>query len=222
MSLLTRMHLNPARRQARMLLASPQAMHSAVLAAFAPDLMDGGDERERVLWRVDRDVPHQALLYMSSSTTPDLTHLVEQAGWPTTSGWESREYSPLLARLAKGQRWAFRVTANPVRRVRGDKEPGRGKVRGHVTAAQQTAWLLERGAAAGFEVATTDEGEPCIEVRDRRVVTFPRAGATVTIAMATFDGVLVVTDPELLRHTLTTGLGRAKAYGCGLLTLAQS
>jgi CRISPR system Cascade subunit CasE len=38
--------------------------------------------------------------------------------------------------------------------------------------------------------------------------------------MATYDGILTVTDPALLRRALCHGVGRAKAYGCGLLTLA--
>lgn len=36
----------------------------------------------------------------------------------------------------------------------------------------------------------------------------------------TFDGRLEVTDPAALRRTLTQGIGKAKAYGCGLITLA--
>jgi len=43
----------------------------------------------------------------------------------------------------------------------------------------------------------------------------------VTLVTVTYDGLLEVTDPDALRRTLTRGLGRAKAYGCGLLTLAR-
>ena len=45
---LTRFEINPARRDARMMLASPQRMHAAVLAAF-PESRDDG----RILWRLD-------------------------------------------------------------------------------------------------------------------------------------------------------------------------
>src|SRR5699024_12826792 len=37
---------------------------------------------------------------------------------------------------------------------------------------------------------------------------------------ATFERRLRATDPDLLRTTLLSGLGPAKRYGCGLLTLA--
>jgi CRISPR system Cascade subunit CasE len=47
-----------------------------------------------------------------------------------------------------------------------------------------------------------------------------RRGKPVTLVTVTFDGRLEITDPEALRRTLTQGIGRARAYGCGLLTLA--
>ncbi|MFD5550034.1 type I-E CRISPR-associated protein Cas6/Cse3/CasE, partial [Streptomyces goshikiensis] len=43
----------------------------------------------------------------------------------------------------------------------------------------------------------------------------------VPLVTVTFDGCLEVTDPAALRRTLTLGLGKAKAYGCGLMTLAR-
>ena len=43
----------------------------------------------------------------------------------------------------------------------------------------------------------------------------------VTLRKAIFEGVLRVTDAELFTRTLTEGIGRAKAYGNGLLTLRR-
>ena len=61
-----------------------------------------------------------------------------------------------------------------------------------------------------------------LAVVGRAVRRFPRNGSTVTLATATFEGHLEVTDVAALRHALNHGVGRAKAYGCGLLTLARS
>ncbi|MFJ4767622.1 type I-E CRISPR-associated protein Cas6/Cse3/CasE [Streptomyces uncialis] len=47
-----------------------------------------------------------------------------------------------------------------------------------------------------------------------------RDGPRVTLSTATYQGRLRVTDPDALRHTLLHGIGPAKAYGRGLLTLA--
>lgn len=214
---LTRMALNPARRGTRSLLASPQSMHAAVLAGFAPaaEGSDGG----RVLWRIDQGEHHATELFIASPAEPDLTHLVEQAGWPTTQAWTTRDYRPLLGRLEAGQRWAFRLTANPVHGVR--KEEGQDtKPVGHVMVEQQQRWLLDRCERLGFRVPDGSHGEPDVLVRDRRTLRFGRQGATVTITQATYDGVLEVDDADTLRGALTNGIGRAKGYGCGLMTLA--
>ena len=50
---------------------------------------------------------------------------------------------------------------------------------------------------------------------------FPRKGKTVTISKVTYEGLLEVRQADALRSVLTDGIGRAKAYGCGLLTLAS-
>ncbi|GAB7100777.1 hypothetical protein JCM3263A_22520 [Thermobifida fusca] len=47
-----------------------------------------------------------------------------------------------------------------------------------------------------------------------------RKGRPVSLVTVTFDGRLEVTDPDALRRALISGIGRAKAYGCGLMTLA--
>ena len=218
---LTRFALNPARRGSRKLLTSPHAMHAAVLSAFAPDATAPGTvDSGRVLWRVDRREDASTLLYIASPSPPDLTHLVEQAGWPTTQTWDTRDYRPLLDRLTEGQHWGFRLTANPVRHVRTNSKEIRTKPRGHVTADQQVGWFLARTEALGINVTPGQDGSPTVLVHDRRTMRFTRNGSTVTLVTATFDGVLQITDPVLLRAALVHGVGRAKGYGCGMLTLA--
>ncbi|GAB3618004.1 type I-E CRISPR-associated protein Cas6/Cse3/CasE [Okibacterium endophyticum] len=210
---ITRMAINGARRQAQFLLRSPQAMHAAVLAAFPPDAPTETSEG-RVLWRVDQETErHSIWLYVVSPEKPDFTHLIEQAGWPTRETWETRDYAPFVGRIAADQRWAFRLLANPIRT--GDD----GKRYGHVTIAQQTGWLVDRAERHGFIVTSSSSGEDDVLVTQRDKKTFRRENRQVTISTARFDGRLQVTDPDQLRHALTHGIGRAKGYGCGLLTL---
>ncbi|MFJ9388286.1 type I-E CRISPR-associated protein Cas6/Cse3/CasE [Nocardioides sp. NPDC101246] len=215
---LTQMHLNPARRGTRHLLASPQRMHAAVMSAFVPGTAAASDAG-RVLWRVDR---HETTctLFISSPHEPELTHLVEQAGWPAAAaaGWRTVATGAFLGRLEKEQQWVFRLTANPVR-----SEPapngGRGKRYGHVTVGQQEEWLRSRSAGWGFDTLA-------VSVTNRRHLSFERRtgdrSRSVTLATATFDGLLRVTDPDALRAMLVSGAGRAKGYGCGLMTLAPA
>lgn len=214
---LTRFELNTARRGARDLLTSPHRLHAAVLAAF-PTSQREPTEHGRILWRLDQR-SRQTLLYIVSPHHPDLTHLVETAGWPATRSWQTHSYGPLLDRLVAGTQWAFRLAANPVH-SRAATPGERGKRYGHVTVAQQTNWLLDRAQRHGFTVPETTGKEPDVAVHARRTWRFPRDGRTVTLATAVFEGRLETTDPDVLRHALTHGIGPAKGYGCGLLTLA--
>lgn len=223
---LSRIQLNPRRRDAWRLLGSPQRMHAAVLAGF-PDPPTGDRAGEaRVLWRLDED-KDRVYLYVVSPGQPDFAHLAEQAGWPTVERGASKPYGPFLDGLREGQRWAFRLTANPTRYVPA-KEGGRAKRLAHVTVRQQEEWLLEKAGTAGFRVtgasltsATGPVDVPEVSVTRRTTHRFDRRGARapVTIGTAQFDGRLEVVDPDALRRALTTGIGAAKAYGCGLLTL---
>lgn len=225
---LTRFRFNTARVGGRRLLSSPQMLHAAVMSSFA-EIPPPGDDSARVLWRIDANSRAETYLYIVSPAKPDLTHLVEQAGWPRTGGWDTYDYAPLLARLTEGDRWSFRLTANPVHTARRtDQEPA--KITAHVGTRHQTRWLLQRQETAGFKVVEKppqrrlvpegDEHE--LVVHDRRQLSFGKAGQRqkVTLVTVTFDGLLEVTNPHAFRRTLTHGLGKAKAYGCGLMTLA--
>ncbi|MFF0541992.1 type I-E CRISPR-associated protein Cas6/Cse3/CasE [Nocardia thailandica] len=226
---LSRVPLNPARAGTRKFLASPQAAHAAVVSSFPPDeprTPTADRDSGRVLWRIDqRD--HQVALYVVSPTEPDFTHVVEQAGWPTTTAWATRKYTPLLDRLSPGDRWHFRLTANPVKAKGGipasSTEARRGKPHGLVRSEQLT-WLQNKAHHHGFSlgacVGPDGEEVPDVIVTDRGTHRFRRHEHTVTLSTATFEGTLSVADPEALRAALVNGIGRAKGYGCGLMTLA--
>lgn len=233
---LTRFRFNTARTRARQLLARPQAMHAGVMCCFGDLTAPSPPGGPRPLWRVDRKSRSEVHMYLVSPERPDLTHLVEQAGWPATdAGWQTREYAPFLARLQEGGTWAFRLTANPVHSVRRkDGEPT--KRTAHITPRHQIDWLLKRQENAGFEIMKGESGSGAwqpqdawqVSVGDQRHLDFSKqAGAgerrrRVTLTTVVFDGRLRVTDPDALRRTLTAGLGKAKAYGCGLMTLAPT
>ncbi|MBB0243412.1 type I-E CRISPR-associated protein Cas6/Cse3/CasE, partial [Streptomyces alkaliphilus] len=128
--------------------------------------------------------------------------------------------------------------------IAGESRRPRGLRIGHRTATAQLQWFLERTEKRwGFTVpparhATPGAGEPSAPSRDadpprdlriteRRRQSFAkregernRKGSRVTLTTATFEGCLRVTDPSLFTDHLLNGIGPAKAYGCGLLTLA--
>lgn len=125
----------------------------------------------------------------------------------------------------------------------------RGERLGHRTVAQQLAWLLRKQERCGFRIptltlATTTQAandaadQPRLETPDaaedftvpdvrltaRDRLSFTKRphdkGPSIVLSIATFEGRLTVTDPTALRTALLSGIGPAKSYGCGLLTLA--
>ena len=200
------------RRETMRALSSPQLLHGAVEQSF-----DG--ERQRNLWRIDW-LGERCYLLLLSPERPDLTHIAQQFGYPEREPlWETRDYDPLLTRVAEGQAWRFRLRANPVHScTKPGRKRERGQVLAHLTPAQQKHWLLTRAAEHGFLLTEVDfdvvhtEWQRFRKGSDRQ---------EVSLRTAAFEGILTVTDPVLFRKTLLSGIGRAKAYGCGLMTIMR-
>jgi CRISPR system Cascade subunit CasE len=238
---LSRIFLNPNRHQARRLIGDPQAMHAAVLGGLPSQPV-----KERVLWRTDVHDPHRPGLLVLTQSRPSWEHMTEQAGWPSADDPADpqvlvRDYQPLLDRIAPDQEYAFRLTANPVKSTKrpealtaSQKERAvdgalqRSARLGHRTVASQTAWLISRAQRSGFEVppaassGAVGEDVPALSVIGRTRWSFNKPGgdARVVLQVVTYEGRLRVVDAEALRYAMLCGVGPAKAYGCGLLTLA--
>jgi CRISPR system Cascade subunit CasE len=211
---LSRVEINRRKRETLRALASPHVLHAAVEACFPTS----DDVKPRNLWRID-SLNQSLYLLLQSVIKPDFTHIVEQFGWLGQT-WETKEYDGFLLRLRNGQTWRFRLRANPVHSIHIDGN-ARGKVMGHVTISQQKAWLADRAGKFGFEMERTSDGDAIFEVTQSETTEFRRQGKTVTVETAVFEGVLRITDAESLVSAMKNGIGRAKAYGCGLLTLAR-
>ncbi|MEV4135494.1 type I-E CRISPR-associated protein Cas6/Cse3/CasE [Dactylosporangium sp. NPDC049742] len=218
---LSRFIIDPARRGARKLIASPQAMHAAIRGAFA-DPADYERADARTLWRLDTATVGTLHLYIVSPGQPDLTHMVAQAGRGTAEAWQTRAYGGLLASLQPGQQWAFRLTANPTHSGRKTADSKETQRFGHLRPEQQTQWLIDRSARCGFAVATQQNNEPNVGLHHRQTQTFRRGAGSVTLTTVTYDGLLDITDADAFRQTLSLGIGHGKAYGCGLLTIAPT
>jgi CRISPR system Cascade subunit CasE len=89
-------------------------------------------------------------------------------------------------------------------------------------------WLSDMGSARGFRI---DERVPLLMEAVHTAVRHPgksrggsnQAKPTVRYYNAgLFDGVLVCTDQDRLRHAVIDGIGPAKAFGFGLLSVAPS
>jgi len=209
---LSRVQLDPEMRVTMRALQAPQMLHGAVERCFA-------GERRRRLWRIDW-LADACFLLVLSEEVPDFTGLIDQFSSAALAGrGESKDYEPFLSRLWAGQAWRFRLKANPVIASRTGLEGTRlrGRIHAHVTPEQQKQWLMNRAAQHGFIL-----DQQAFDVIHSQWQRFTKSdGALVSLRSVTLEGSLQVADADLLRKALTEGLGRGKAYGLGLLTLAR-
>lgn len=65
------------------------------------------------------------------------------------------------------------------------------------------------------------------QILERKTLDFQKSSqagkrrSRTRIVQARFSGVLEVSNADALRTTLQQGIGRARGYGCGLMTLAR-
>ena len=86
-----------------------------------------------------------------------------------------------------------------------------------ISAKQQEEWLAERAEEYGFKL-NRDE----FRVTYSHRYSFKKNGKNqVTLLCVSFEGILTVTDAARFKQTMTEGIGRAKAYGNGLLTVVS-
>ncbi|WOC11285.1 type I-E CRISPR-associated protein Cas6/Cse3/CasE [Gordonia sp. MP11Mi] len=218
---MSRIALNRRSRGGMRLLGNRHAMHAAVMSAFPPGTTTESADG-RVLWRIDRHGEAVELLIVSPAE-PCLAHINDQAGWSTGSAWATRDYTQFLASLSDGQEYVFRLSANPTHRATVGPQ-SRKQIVGHVTADFQRQWFTDRTEPNGFRITSSvgddiDEHRSELVLTERDTAVFRRGSGRVTLVTATYEGRLQVSDTDLLRRALTHGIGRAKGYGCGLLTL---
>lgn len=208
---LSRIELDVQKGDTRRAIVSPQIMHASIENCF-PD-MEGAKARK--LWRLDR-LRGKLYLLLLSPDQPVFQKFSKQFCPPDALG-EVKDYDVLLSRIEQRQRWRFRLRGNAVHSVSKQRE-SRGKVYAHVTIEQQRGWLIKKASTCGFAL-----DENAFDVTESDVIRFWRKSEKkpVTLGIAVFEGILEVTDAEQFKNSLTQGIGRAKAYGCGLLTVAE-
>lgn len=183
--------LNSAKRA----LSSYQVMHAIIEKCF--------DSSDCKLWRLDGE----RLLIVSSEPPSD----PGSARQLSNQQLLTKDYDSFLSSIKDGEVYRFRLTANPVHSV--PNEHGkRGKVLAHVTIEQQKEWLRLKADKLGFMLNE-------FTVSASEFHKFRKDDKEVKIKLATYDGFLTVKDSSLLTGAMISGIGRAKAYGAGLLTL---
>lgn len=186
------------------------AYHNWVESSFPEEFRLG--ERTRKLWRIDTLRGERYLLLLSEKQ-PDLERL-EYYGVANTA--ESKSYDALLESLANQMKLRFRVTLNPVVSISTGKHSGeRGKVKPHITIEHQMQYLIDRSLKNGFLL---EEGEFAITERSMERLN-KQKHRPIRLSKVSYEGLLTISDVELFRKAIINGIGKKKAYGCGLMTV---
>ncbi|MDX3077863.1 type I-E CRISPR-associated protein Cas6/Cse3/CasE [Streptomyces sp. MI02-7b] len=212
---LTRIRLNHRSPTVRRDLADAVQLHKTLMRLAADGLGPNPRQQAGLLFRLDDD-PHPTLL-VQTSHPPHLDRL--PPGYGTA---ETRNLTPMLGALTVGLLVHYRITANASTRLP-DRAPGAGPerrtrdTRGKViklTGERALTWWHHRATRAGLAVHTTAAAPRPFRVA--REQPGPRHPLT------RFDGIAEILDPDALTRALLDGIGRGKAYGAGLLSLAPA
>ena len=212
---LSKLILNPRTRRVQKELANVYELHRTLMSAFPKDLPEG----ERVLFRVDVDartgIP---TVLLQSHTAPNWAWL----GDPGARDYllQAPESKPFTLTFTPGQTLAFRLRANPT--VKHHRLDEKGK--DHATRDplyredEQRAWLERKGDSGGFRILRLNA------IQEGNTYAYKRrkdgGKRKLTHFAVRFEGVLQVSDPDKLWETVRVGIGPAKSFGFGLLSLA--
>jgi CRISPR system Cascade subunit CasE len=188
---------------------NPYELHKALWQLFP----DRPDENRSFLFRVENVVKNQsAQLLMQSVDKPVAGAKVELLA--------CRE---ILLHLHEGQFLRFRLRANPIKTIK-DVEKGIVEKKGKsftrtarvplIHEEQQQAWLERKFENIALLQSLNIQKELVLNFRKHKE---QRSGKIQTVL---FDGVFQVLNPTALITMMEQGIGPAKSFGCGMLSVA--
>jgi len=190
---LSKLVLDVRSRAVRRDLGNPYELHRTLSRVLE-------DQEGRILWRVETPQHGPPLVLVQSPEAPEWRGL-ERERYLRTPG-EVKGFTP---RFGAGQRFYFRLRANTVVTRQGKRSGLPDEAKG--------VWLARKAELGGFKLLGG-------RVLESGVVRARRGGTKVTLSVATFEGGLEVVEEERFTQALVGGIGPAKAFGMGLLSLA--
>jgi CRISPR system Cascade subunit CasE len=173
------------------------------------------------LFRIDPQPSGRAVILVQSAAEPDWNYAFHNAGYLLAAPPQTKPFSP---QFNKGERFRFRLVANPTRRLSKHSRERDGKPveekwigkRVPVPTEYLFEWLARQADAAGFTVSkeSTDIQPGYIYVNKIA------SGRGNRLRSVRYEGVLEVTDSEKFCGALLHGIGPGKAFGFGLLSVA--
>lgn len=183
-------------------LGDAYRLHQTIMKGFTscPDV-------DRVLYRVEPEERNGMVsILIQSQQKPDWVLLTEESRGAIAA--RVKEFS---VAFQTGQRFGFRLRANPT--VTRD-----GKRYGLIRDESLTEWLSKKEDKLGTRFCSV------IAIDEGYVIGNKNHGEKrhrLSLKTARFEGVLEVVDSDAFSAAFTNGIGPAKAFGCGLLSLAR-
>lgn len=193
------------------------------------------DRSHRLIWTLFDDDPDARRDFLWREVKEGERYLIQSQRPPrdAQSGLWALETRAFAPSFATGERLRFVLRANPVR-----SRPGRPPRDRRVdvvmdrrfplgpdarrawgredTEAALLDWLYAREARLGLRF----EREHCLAMSYRPLtVGLSPKREPIRLTLADYQGLAEVTDPAALTAAVTAGVGKGKAYGCGLLLL---
>ena len=208
---LTRIPLDKKKQHTQVALNNPNLFHGAIEHTFK-------NRDERKLWRID-SLRGKLYLMIVSSTLPDYSSLLWQYA-PEGSQAETKNYDEFLNSIKNGDHFYFKLCANPTRCRPIKENQKRGTLYACKTKAQQKDWLIRKSEKNGFDVSDHDfqivstTSNQFIKGKDEERM-------DVKLLQVVYFGTLTVTDKDVFKKALTCGIGKGKAFGTGMITVAR-
>ena len=232
---LSRLQLNPRSRDVRRDLTNCQDLHRTLLAAFPPARTETARAEFGVLYRVEIQPRTGAVtVLVQSEQAPDWAKL--PGDYLFVAAEVTNAIGDAYQSLQAGQRLRFRLRANPTKCVARQHRPAEAQREGKRVElrqeADQLAWLARKAQDGGFQLAAlrlvpdvaNTQVREVSKVYGWRADSHDNGGQRkkLTLAAAVFEGELVISDVGQFLATLRQGIGRGKAYGFGLLSIARA
>lgn len=182
----------------------PRTLHRAVMALF-PASLPGAEQERRAA---------SSILFRVDDTATGRVVLVQSLVAPTQAPPRAKVKTVHIGTaMTPGTPVRFRVAVNAVTRSR---RPDGKHGDAPLPENQIDDWLTNKltGALTAVTILSSTRS---VYGTDRKGL---KKGSLTALQVDTVDGVGTVHDPDRLLELVVDGVGRAKAYGCGLLTVS--
>ena len=199
---LSKLKLNPNNTQVQRDVGKPYQLHATLARGF-------GDDEVRVLWRLEIPSPLESpIVLVQSHTSPDWTEV--EAKFDSYFEEKKVQTYQFLDSLKEGDSLRFLLKANPSAK----REKKRHAI---LDPLKQIEWIKRKGKAGGFDLLA------CQLMGEERQHIYKHDDdepATITILSVTFTGILKITKLDSFLDIIKNGVGPAKGFGHGLLSIA--